>query len=233
MSASKSLVIVDDEPVIAHDIANILSGNGYLIKGIADNAADALRLIRATNPDLVLLDIKIKGAADGISLGMDILRHFQIPFIYITSYYDQPTLDRAKQTLPSGYIVKPFGENDLRINVEIALSKKAFSGMLKQKFFVKRNNALISIEPTSIIYAEAADSYTKIVTAEENYMVSHNLKTIEEKLSGQGFMRVHRSYLVNFEKISSISEGSIFLDMHKVPLGISYRDELLKSISVL
>jgi DNA-binding LytR/AlgR family response regulator len=233
MNQSRSLVIVDDEPIIANDIAGILTKNNYQIKGIADNAEDALRLIRATNPDLVLLDIKIRGSADGISIGHEILKHHQIPFIYITSYYDQETLDRAKLTQPSGYIVKPFDENDLRINVELALNKRNVTGIIRQKFFVKKNNALMSIEPVDIIYAEAADSYTKIVTSSEAHTVSHNLKAVEEKLVGQGFLRVHRSYLVNFEKITAISEGFIFLDMHKVPLGISYRDELLKNISIL
>lgn len=235
MSTPKSILIVEDEPVIAEDIASVLRDSGYEVAGLVDNAEDALMTLSKNLPELVLLDVQIKGNKDGIKLGHEIKLKHQLPFIYLTSFYDSKTVSRAKATEPQGYIVKPFDERDLLINVEMALYKSRNNrlDMNPDKFFVKKNNEMVSVNVAEILYIEAFDNYAKVVTATEKHIVSHTLKSVEEKLQGRGFVRIHRSYLVNFQKISSISEGYIYLDLTKLPLGNSYREELLGYISLL
>lgn len=233
MHPSKSILIVEDEPLIADDIAGTLSDNGYGILGPVDNADDATGILSREKPNLVLLDIQIKGKRDGVQLAAEVKQKFKLPFIFITSYYDRATLDRVKSTEPQGYIVKPFDEKDLLINVEMALYKHRKPPLSSEKFFVKEKNEMIAIDAKDIIYAEAFDNYTKIFTANQSHIISHTLKQVEEKLSAKSFLRVHRSYLVNFEKVTSINESNICLGLLKIPLAQSFRQELMERINLL
>lgn len=229
-----SILVVEDEPIIADDIISTLSLKGYSIAGTTDNAEDALKILSHTSPGLALLDVQLKGQRDGIMLAREIRSRFQVPFIFLTSFYDSKTVDRAKATEPQGYIVKPFDETDLLINVEMALYRNRVQPRLfSEKFFVKRNTEMVALDVQDILYAEAFDNYAKVATAKEVFIVSHTLKSVEEKLLLHGFIRVHRSYLVNFQKISSISEGYLFLGLTKIPMGNTYREELLAKISLL
>lgn len=235
MSKANSVLVVEDEPLIADDIALTLSQKGYEIAGLVDNADDALRSLAKSPADLVLLDIQIKGPKDGIRLAHEVKSQFKLPFIYLTSFYDQNTIERAKLTEPQAYLVKPFDEKDLLINVEMAMFKSRHNAtsLPNDKFFVKRKNEMVAIAASDILYAEAFDNYTRIFTKDEQHIISHTLKAVEEKLTGHAFVRIHRSYLVNFHKITSINESNVCLDLIKLPLGNSYRDDLLKGISLL
>lgn len=230
-----TILIVEDEPLIADDIAMILERNGYQILEIVDNAEDALNELKSRKPNLILLDVNIEGDKDGIQLAHQINQDFQIPFVFLTSYYDNNTLKRAKATNPQGYVVKPFDEGDLVANIELALMKSKVSKQTApiDKFFVRNHQELKAIEPDDILYAESDDNYANIYTAKEKHVVSHTLKSVEEKLESNGFVRIHKSYLINFRKITSIHEGYAFIDEVKLPIGRSFRDDLLKNLSIL
>ncbi|MFK7952242.1 MAG: LytR/AlgR family response regulator transcription factor [Ekhidna sp.] len=232
---SATILIVEDEPLIADDIAMILERNGYQIQEIVDNAEDTLAELKSTKPDLILLDVNIEGDKDGIQLAHQINQDFQLPFVFLTSYYDNNTLKRAKATNPNGYVVKPFDEGDLIANIELALmkSKAVKSAVPIDKFFVRNHQELKAIEPAEILYAESDDNYANIYTAEEKHVVSHTLKSVEDKLEANGFVRIHKSYLINFRKITSIHEGYAFIEEIKLPIGRSYKDDLIKNLSIL
>lgn len=233
MVAERSVLVVEDEPLIADDIAMTLKGNGYQVIGPVDNAVEATSALSKEKPNLVLLDIHIKGNKDGIQLASEVRSRYKLPFIFITSFYDRATLDRAKATQPQAYIVKPFDEKDLLINVEMALFKHRKTPLSTEKFFVKEKNEMIAVEAKDILYAEAFDNYCKVFTDKHSYIISHTLKQVEEKLASKSFIRVHRSYLVNFEKVTSISESNVCLGLTKIPLAQSFRQELMERITVL
>lgn len=117
----QSVIIVEDEAIIAADLEMILESMSFKVVGVTDNSDEALDLINSRDPDLILLDININGERDGIELAEIIKEKTKKPFIFITSYADKGTLDRAKHTLPYGYIVKPFNERELKATIEIAL----------------------------------------------------------------------------------------------------------------
>ncbi|MEM7296841.1 MAG: LytTR family transcriptional regulator DNA-binding domain-containing protein [Bacteroidota bacterium] len=233
--SSISILIVEDEPIIADDVAMILERFDYKVEEIVDNALDAIDFLQENSVDLVLLDINIEGERDGIWLARQIKKQFQVPFIYLTSYYDPDTLNRAHATGPQGYIVKPFDEGDLIANIRLAFLKSKIKTPTNdtEKFFVRDRGELTAIEPDDILYAESDNNYTNIYTDSRKYVVTHTLKSVEEKLLNKGFIRTHKSYLVNFHKISSISEGYLFLGNSKLPVGRSYREDLLKNLSIL
>jgi len=126
------ILIVEDEPLIAEDIASVLERNEYIISAIAYSKADALTALQTDLPDMALLDINLNGGLEGIEIADTINQHYNIPFVFITSYSDKHTLDKAKHTEPSGYIVKPFNEAGLFSTLEIALYNHAQKN--KRKF---------------------------------------------------------------------------------------------------
>lgn len=227
-----SVLIVEDEALIADDIANTLEKHGYCITDIVDNAIDALEAISKQKPDVALLDINIQGGIDGVELAP----RLKVPFIFLTSYYDQNTLNRARLVNPSGYIVKPFAEKDLVVNVELAFHKKSFIQHQKSaptKLFVRKDQEIVALNSDQIVFAEAFDNYTNVYTEADKFIVSHTLKSIEEKLLPLGFVRVHRSYLINFQAIDNIQENTIFLKGHKVSIGKSYRKDFFDQLELL
>jgi len=122
-----SILIVEDEPIIAEDLAMILKKEGYHIVGIANDGTTALDLLHNNEVDLALLDIALDTALSGFDIARTINEKYQIPFIFITSFSDKYTLDRAKEVMPHGYIVKPFKKRDILANVEIAIYKSSMS----------------------------------------------------------------------------------------------------------
>lgn len=116
------VLIVEDEPVIAEHIALYLQNEDFEVSGLAYDFEEALRELQENTPDVALLDINIDSEADGIDLAAQINARWQIPFLFLTSYADKLTLERAKKVTPGGYIVKPFNEHTLQASLVIAVS---------------------------------------------------------------------------------------------------------------
>ncbi len=123
--SSIKILIVEDEPIIAKNISMYLNNNDYEVCGIAYDSDEAFHLIKQKQPDFAILDINIESDKDGIEIAEYINKNNFIPFVYLTSYSDKDTLDRAKKTNPAGFIVKPFNEKTLYTTIEIALSNHA------------------------------------------------------------------------------------------------------------
>ncbi|WP_116105948.1 response regulator transcription factor [Lewinella sp. IMCC34191] len=123
--AAPRILIVEDEVIVATEIEHTLRNLGYRIAGRTGNGDDALDLLAGRDIDLALLDINIKGSRDGIDLARIIRQRYNFPFVYLTAYCDRDTLDKVKETMPYGYIVKPFNREELLASVELALHRHA------------------------------------------------------------------------------------------------------------
>ncbi len=121
--ANPQILVVEDESVIAADIQDRLVGLGYDVPTTAASAEEALQKIPQYSPDLVLMDIVLQGAKDGIEAAAEIREHFNIPVVFLTAHADDNTLERAKVTEPFAYVNKPFEERDLHTAIEIALHR--------------------------------------------------------------------------------------------------------------
>ena len=126
-----TLLIVEDEAIVAMDLREQLLGLGYKVCGIASNADKAIALARQHRPDLVLMDIVIKGDRDGIATAEVIGRSLHIPVVFLTAYSDASTVERAAKTAPYGYLTKPFQTKELRAAIEVALYKAAIERRLR------------------------------------------------------------------------------------------------------
>ncbi len=117
----RKILIVEDERLVAEDIKITLEGLGYCVQGISCTARGAIRMAEKEQPDLVLMDIMLRGQMDGIDAAYQISSKFSIPVIYLTAYGDEGMIERAKLSVPYGYIIKPFTERELHSNIEMAL----------------------------------------------------------------------------------------------------------------
>ncbi|MEN6442131.1 MAG: response regulator [Methanoregula sp.] len=116
------LLIVEDDEVLAKIITWRLNNLGYHVCGRAESCEETMELLAKGKPDLVLMDINIKGDIDGIETTSMIKRVYKLPVVFLTSHSDGPTLERAKATRPDGFVLKPFGDNDLRVAIDLALN---------------------------------------------------------------------------------------------------------------
>lgn len=123
MSKAK-ILIVEDEGIVAIDIQNILDRLGYTISGTTFTGKDAIKNAKNARPDLVLMDIGLKGNIDGIEAAKIIKDRYQIPVVYLTGFADTKTLQKANETNPLGFILKPITEKELQTTIKKALIKK-------------------------------------------------------------------------------------------------------------
>lgn len=125
------ILVVEDEAIVAEDIGRSLLNLGYAVASKVSSGKEAIKKAEETNPDLVLMDIVLKGNMDGIETAKQI-KTLDIPVVYLTAFSDEKTLERAKITEPFGYIVKPFRERELHIIIEMALFKHSIEKKLKE-----------------------------------------------------------------------------------------------------
>jgi two-component system cell cycle sensor histidine kinase/response regulator CckA len=169
MNTTKSckVLVVEDEGLIANDIAERLETLGHEVVGIASTAEEALE--KASEADIILMDIRIDGEADGVETAALIRERHNVPVIFITAHADQATIDRAKQTGPFGYLVKPLAPAALNTSIEIALFKHASEKRLEERESLLRTT-LASVGDAVIL----SDALGRIL------MMNH----IAEKLTG-------------------------------------------------
>jgi len=131
----KKIIIVEDETLVSNDIRESLKNVGYKIVSIFNSGEEILNSIEELDelPDLILMDIRLKGKIDGIKAAKEIRKKYDIPIIFLTAFCDNDTLDRAKEASPFGYIIKPYNEKELYATIEVALYKHKADKILKER----------------------------------------------------------------------------------------------------
>lgn len=247
-----NILVVEDEAIVSKDIQQSLKKLGYNIVGSSATGEKAIELAMEHKPDLVLMDIMLKGEMSGIEAAEKIKESLNIPVIYLTAYADENTLSKAKVTEPYGYIIKPFKEIDLHTSIEMALYKHSkerevikerdfLYSLVENKdgaegvIFVKSNARLVKVKTNAILFVEALKDYVVINTAEARYTIHSTMKEIERKLPHKEFQRIHRSFIVRIDKIVAIEQPNIIIEGGKkiLPIGGSYKDELINRINLI
>ena len=246
-----NILVIEDEAIVSKDIQQSLKKLGYNIVGSASTGEKAVILALETKPDLVLMDIMLKGDMSGIDAAEQIRKKLSIPVIYLTAYADESTLEKAKVTEPYGYIIKPFKEVDLHTSIEMALYKHSKEReVIKERdflysivenqgtegvIFVKSNSRLVKVKTSSILFVEALKDYVVINTEDVKYTIHSTMKDIQKKLPVKEFQRIHRSYIVRLDKIIAIEQPNVVIEGSKkmLPIGGSYKDDLFKRINLV
>jgi DNA-binding LytR/AlgR family response regulator len=247
-----NILVVEDESIVSKDIQHSLNKLGYNVVGAASTGEKAIELARSERPDIVLMDIMLKGEMNGIETAEIIRNEMSIPVVFLTAYADESTLSKAKVTEPYGYIIKPFKEIDLHTSIEMAIYKHGkeqeiirerdlLYSIVESKdssadfIFVKSNSKLVKLKTEDIYYIEALKDYVVIHTADTRYTIHSTMKEIENKMGTSDFIRVHRSFIVRLDKIASIEFPNLTLENDKkvIPIGGSYRDDLNNRIKMV
>ena len=246
-----SVLVVEDESIVSKDIQYSLKKLGYEVVGSASTGVKAVELALDLKPNVILMDIMLKGDMSGIEASAKIKEALNIPVIFLTAYADEKTLEKAKVTEPYAYIIKPFKEIDLHTSIEMALYKHGKElEVLKERdllynivesqdskdfIFVKSNSRLVKIYNKDIYFVEALKDYVVINTHNNRYTIHSTMKEIEKKLEGRHFLRVHRSFIVSLNKIDTIEQPNIILEDDKrvIPIGGSYKEELVNRINLI
>jgi DNA-binding LytR/AlgR family response regulator len=232
------VLVVEDSALIAEDISFKLGKHHFDVVEIFDKGEDALEYLKKHQPDLVLLDIRLAGALDGISTGYMIQSTYSLPIIYLSDLADAQTLNRAKQTRPANYLTKPFNEADLVRAIDLAFSnftsQPPVAGSQKpDHIFIKTDNSFVRILLKDILFLHADRSYCNIVTEEKTYVQSVSMNHVYEQINNTDFIRIHRSHVVNINKVTAIEGNLVKVGDHTLEMSKSMRDELIGRLTFL
>jgi DNA-binding LytR/AlgR family response regulator len=223
-----SILIVEDEFIIAEDIRAAILSHGYTCFGIAHSYPHALDLLKKNKPDFALVDITLDGDQYGLLLGKIFSEDLNIPYIYVTSHADTGTLEKVKLTGPSGYLLKPFRRESIYAAIEVALTgfqqKKAGPDQERSTIF-KRGDEKIRVRYNEILFMESDGNYTHVQTMSTRFTERKSIKELLDELDGP-FIRVHKSYAVNKNKIHHFTREKIFIGNCEIPIGRTYAEEL-------
>jgi DNA-binding LytR/AlgR family response regulator len=235
------VLIVEDSMLIAQGIAATLRKNNFEVCRICDTGETAIEFVRDNKCDLILMDVELAGAMDGISAAQIIRKEIGTPVIYLTDFTDDKTVKRAIKTSPANYLSKPFNEAELiraidlslyNANNEAGLRKK---GKQKMHVFLRTvSQVYVKVALSEILYLKAGGAYCDLVTLKESFKFSTSMNHIHEQLGDDTFVRVHRSFVVNIKRIARIDGNTIILDRdHSIQMSKDYRDALLGRVKLI
>lgn len=247
------ILIVEDEAIVARDIKVCLNKIGYEVLGSYSSGEKALEAIEENQPELILMDIMLKGKMSGIDTSAVVKEKYGIPVVFLTAYADEKTISKAMVTEPYGYIIKLFKEIDLRTSIEMALYKfkkekekelnaqnrievlYSLGSKSNDFIYVKSNSRLIKVLNADIQYVEALKDYVIIHTKEDKFTIHSTMKDIAKKLPETDFQRIHRSFIVNLKKIKAIELPNLVLEETNLtlPIGGSYKDDLFDKLNLV
>ena len=239
------ILVAEDDWIISKEISLTLQDLGFEVLGCYDTGEELLQKLPILKPDLVLLDIDLAGNLTGIEVAEKI-KSMAIPFIFLTAMADSSTIQKAKQTQPYAYLVKPVRAENLLSTIEVSLynfnnkradiqpittTKEVFS--INDNIFVKSKKRLEKIKIADILWIEAEDIYAIVVTTHGKFILSQQLKNIEERLPAEHFLRVHRSFIIQLDKIQAIEDNDVIINQKLIPIGKTFKDKLMNKLSFL
>lgn len=238
---SFNILIVEDEFITANAIKEALVAYGHNVIGIARDALDAIEILDKNEVDLAILDINIQGSKNGIWLGNKISSDYKLPFIFLTAYGDDATVENAIAAKPSGYLTKPFRKVDIQATISLAVEnqRKQLQPNLSEvshstkTVFVKGMNNYLKIVVEDILYIQSDLKFVTVHTADQEYSLRYNLNKIGEHLPHDLFIKVHRSFIVNKAKIDGIGPNYLEVKGQRIPISANRKEEVLSQFDFL
>jgi DNA-binding LytR/AlgR family response regulator len=244
MNQTTRILIVEDDMIIAANISVQLTNLGYEVIGIETRGEEAILHASANTPDIILLDINLKGRVNGIEAAIQIQKFKRIPIIYLTANSDEATFTKAKSTHPYAFISKPFNNLDLQRTIALVVDQikennqdtedipENFEVMV-DRIFVRHNGRMVKLLLDEILYIEADRNYSNIITSNGNYLISTTLKVVGNEIKNHMFIRVHRSFIVNIFKLDVVADNHLEINRKVIPLSKSFKENLLKHLHTI
>ena len=247
MPRSLKILVVEDEMIIGAKISLYLEQLGHEVLALLPRGEDAIQFIENNTPELVLLDINLKGVKDGIEIGHEIKKKKDIPIIFLTANTDDSHFNRAKETQPEAFISKPFKKRDLQRAIDLMISRLGEkvslpletvpetdeAVILEDRIFVRDKDKRIKVMTKDILYLESDRNYTKVFTRDKEFIIAITMKKVEERLPAHHFLRIHRSYIINLLQIDAIADAHLVIHKKAIPIGKGNRTQLLERLRLL
>jgi DNA-binding LytR/AlgR family response regulator len=239
MRKTYKILIVEDEMIIAANIAMQLNNLGYQVTGTLTRGEEVIAHIEENLPDIIIMDINLKGDLDGVDIVHSIQKTHKIPVVYLTANADDTNFNRAKLTNPFAFISKPFKKIDLQHTIELIIQHLIEdevnqitddSFALSDCIFIRSSDKMIKVAIKEILYIEAERNYCKIHCKEKEILIVSTLKELDEKLPSQFFLRIHRSFIVNISHIDEIATSHVVIAKKAIPITSELKKELLLHI---
>lgn len=232
--------------IIGAKISMQLTNLGYEVSGLLSRGEDVPYHVTENRPDIILLDINLKGSMDGIETAKLLSAQGNTPIIFLTANSDEATFNRAKTVKPAAFISKPFKQIDLQRAIELTISRieekplvpgtgetelEEHPSFLNDRMFVRTKERMVKIMFDEVLFIEAVRNYSRIITRNTEYLLSITLKIIEDKLPASVFVRIHRSYLVNIKMVDEVGENHVIIGQREIPMSGGLKDNLLHRIT--
>ncbi len=238
------ILIVEDEMIIAANISLQLTTLGYEVTGILPRGEEALIHVKQNKPDIVLMDIQLKGELDGVDTARLMQQEYDIPIIYLTANADETNFAKAKETHPYAFISKPFKNLDLQRAIELTIKhmqlkvesvseQKNSPFILSNCIFVRNHEKMVKVPIENILYIEAERNYCRIYTKSKEYLLVITLKDMDEKLPAKHFLRIHRSFVVNISQIDEVTTSHVVIAKKAIPISKPLKEELLNRLQTI
>jgi len=220
------VLIVDDDVFISEQLNAILKDLGYEVQEIAFDAQSAINSLNVTPPDIAILDIKMHGENQGFIIAKYIKEHLDIPFIFLTSFADESTVQEASKLAPDGYLLKPFNERDIFSTLNIILNRH-IKNIKYIDLKVGHNVHKVKIE--DLLWVKSSDKYIEIETSQRSYIKRDGIESFIESNKLLELIRVHRSYAVKIEKVDSVNGSVLLINNHEIPISKTYEKAFKKA----
>jgi len=217
----KILIVEDDILIAAHLKEIIEEMHPEYQVSCTHNETMCLANLQAESTDFVLLDIRMEANDSGLKLASKIKNQFSLQHAFITAQSDRLNMDKAFETSPLGYVVKPFRSADI-----YALLKLASQKHQKDFFTVSTANTTTRIPLNEIQYLKAENNYVDVVTADKKFTVRMTLSAAHAELPKERFVQTHRSYIVNKDAITIITKSHVVIQKHEIPISKAYSNNL-------
>lgn len=228
MNQKYKILIVEDEILVATDIEESLESLGYTVQGITDTGIKAIEAVEKELPDLVLMDINLKGEMTGIEAAKTITQKHDVPIIYLTANADIDTVNKAKVALPYGYIIKPFTDKDLQTNIEIAIFKFSndvkikmeseqfntffdLKDHVKNQIIVHGNNGLEKLNIDDIYYIENDGNQSIIHLSDDEIVTPKPFSQLIELFPRKQFIQVSQYFVINSLKVFAVKFPEVII----------------------
>ena len=246
MHSTIKIMIIGDERLLAEKITMHLIAPDYEVCGVLSDSEEIFQHVKIQKPDIILLDMQLKGQTDAIQTAEEIKKQVATPIIFLISETNQATFSRAIMTRPAAFISKPFKKMDLQRAIELAIfnyvpreennnhsSETCDPVILSDRIFVHCRDKMIKIMVSDILYIEADRNYSRIFTPNKEYLLSTTLKTIELRLPKEIFIRIHRSFIVNISLVDEVGESYVLIKEKHIPLSAALKEQLMKHLKTI
>lgn len=230
------ILAIEDDLLHAEALKLEIEALDHILIDVVDNAEDFRRLIKATVPDLLIIDIDLGEEVDGVALAQEVTKNDDIPFLFLTAQEETKDVQRATEVSPNAYLTKPVNRASLQAAINLAIQKIDFKKPQfkpeSQLFLLKDDEGLKPVDLDELVYVEANNKSCILQLKNEKRETTMKLSALSERLPADDFMQIHRSFIIRVDKIEMVDPAYLYLTVRKVkiPIGRKYKEALMQKL---